>query len=257
VRCFFGKTIYHLELVTSTQDVLKELYLNHQVQPGAIVVAAAQSKGRGRRDRTWESRAGLGLWMSVLVQPGDPEEFWTWTPLWAGVVAKRAISKLLANTPDFNPDDLRLKWPNDLMIGEAKLGGILTERVQTEASQGVMLGIGVNLLHDRHDFPPNLQDKAVSLFQVTGQRFSPEALLEKTIEQLELLYLLLNPLKPGLIGELWLNHAWVAEARLTFTSAGQRYEGEFAGLGDHGEIRVKIEDRVQQFANAEDLERLD
>lgn len=254
----FGKVIYRLELATTTQDVLKDLYQRRQVTPGAIVVAAEQLQGRGRRDRAWDSRAGLGLWTSILVQPGGPEEFWTWTPLWAGLVVKRALADLLTGQPDADPDCIRLKWPNDLMIESAKLGGILTERVQngfSQVAQAIILGIGVNLLHRAEDFPPYLQGKATSLELAMGLAFSPDALLEKMVDQFENLYPLLNPVNPGLISEIWLNHAWGLEARLGLISGGRRVEGVFIGLGEHGEIRLQVKgEGVLQFANAESIE---
>lgn len=253
----FGRVIYRLEVATSTQDVLKELYLSRQAKPGAIVVAVEQLHGRGRRDRSWDSLAGKGLWTSILVQPGGPEEQWTWTPLWAGIAVQRALADLLSNHRSMDPDLIRLKWPNDLMIGNAKLGGILTERVQIGSRQAVILGIGINLLHRWDDFPPHLKEKAVSLFLATGQGYSPDALLEKLINQVEMLYPLLNPVNPGLIGEIWLNHAWGLESIVNLTSGGKQAEGTFTGLGDHGEIRLKIKGGgVIEFANAENIEPL-
>jgi BirA family biotin operon repressor/biotin-[acetyl-CoA-carboxylase] ligase len=258
VKRSFGEVIYRLDTVSSTQDTLKDLFQCREVLPGAVVVARAQSQGRGRRDNAWDSPTDLGLWMSILVLPVGPEEYWTWTPLWAGLAVKRALADLLSDQRSCDPNQIELKWPNDLMIGNTKLGGILTERVQNGVGQAVVLGVGVNLSHRREDFPPHLRDRAASLLQVSGQSYSPDSLLEKVTAQFERLYPLLNPINPGLIGEIWLNHAWGLKARLGLSSNGQQYSGLFIGLGEYGEIRLEAPvEGVRQFAHAEHIVRIE
>jgi BirA family biotin operon repressor/biotin-[acetyl-CoA-carboxylase] ligase len=104
--------------VTSTQDVARELPI------GSIVVADHQTAGRGRLDRSWESPPGTALLASFVLRP-DPL-----LSLAAGVAAAEACGH-----------GVRLKWPNDLLLGGAKLGGILVEATPTKA----ICGIGINL----------------------------------------------------------------------------------------------------------------
>jgi BirA family transcriptional regulator, biotin operon repressor / biotin---[acetyl-CoA-carboxylase] ligase len=101
---------------------------------GLIVVAESQTDGRGRRDRSWTTPPRAGLTFSVLLRPTFPATGWGWLPLLAGLAVAtplRMLSEL----------DVRLKWPNDVLVGERKLGGILTEVVGT----GVVVGIGLNI----------------------------------------------------------------------------------------------------------------
>jgi BirA family biotin operon repressor/biotin-[acetyl-CoA-carboxylase] ligase len=101
---------------------------------GLVVVAESQTAGRGRRDRAWTTPPRAGLTFSVLLRPSFPAAGWGWLPLLAGLAVAtpvRAMSEV----------DVRLKWPNDVLVGERKLGGILTEVVGT----GVVVGIGLNV----------------------------------------------------------------------------------------------------------------
>jgi len=104
--------------VTSTQDVARELPI------GSIVVADHQTAGRGRHDRTWEAPSGTALLVSFVLPRN------TLLSLAAGVAAAQACGP-----------SVRLKWPNDLLVGERKLGGILVEATADRA----VCGIGINL----------------------------------------------------------------------------------------------------------------
>jgi BirA family transcriptional regulator, biotin operon repressor / biotin---[acetyl-CoA-carboxylase] ligase len=125
-----------LDEVDSTNRVLAERSDNRE---GTTIVAEIQTAGRGRLGRTWESPWGSGVWMSVLVRPGDrPRADWAWLPLIAALAARDALDSA-CGLP------CGLKWPNDLLSdGDAlrKLGGILVEVVGPDA---VIVGIGVNM----------------------------------------------------------------------------------------------------------------
>ncbi|NUS56649.1 MAG: biotin--[acetyl-CoA-carboxylase] ligase, partial [Streptomycetaceae bacterium] len=96
---------------------------------GLVVVAESQTAGRGRLDRTWTAPPRSGLFLSMLLKPVDvPVQRWGWLPLLTGVAAARAVSRA-------GGIDVRLKWPNDLLVGERKLAGILAER----AGEGVVV----------------------------------------------------------------------------------------------------------------------
>jgi BirA family biotin operon repressor/biotin-[acetyl-CoA-carboxylase] ligase len=104
------------------------------VPEGLIVVAESQTAGRGRRDRAWTTPPRAGLTFSVLLRPTFPAAGWSWLPLLAGLAVATRLRTL-------SEVDVGLKWPNDVLVGERKLGGILTEVVGT----GVVVGIGLNI----------------------------------------------------------------------------------------------------------------
>ncbi len=114
---------------------------------GAVLVAEEQSAARGRLDRRWSAPVRSGLFFSVLLRPGVPEERWGWLPLLAGVATATAV----AHTAGI---DTALKWPNDLLVTvggeERKAAGILAERAGQNA---VVVGVGLNVSLRQDELP--------------------------------------------------------------------------------------------------------
>ncbi|HET9423130.1 MAG TPA: biotin--[acetyl-CoA-carboxylase] ligase [Nocardioides sp.] len=103
---------------------------------GLVVVADHQTAGRGRLDRTWETPAGAALTFSMLLRPTVPTRSWPWLPLLTGyAVARALIARGYA---------AGVKWPNDVLIGEGKVAGILVERVDTPEGPAAVVGVGLN-----------------------------------------------------------------------------------------------------------------
>lgn len=155
---------------------------------GLVVVAATQTAGRGRQGRTWESPPGGGLWFTVLVRPGEvPVARFGWLPLLAGVALTEAVKDALAEAAkERTANGAGLKWPNDLLIGEAKCAGILAEATGTG---GVAVGIGLNTNLDEDELPPTPTGaKATSLRARTGSAVDNEALLAAILDRLAARY---------------------------------------------------------------------
>ncbi|MFJ6568118.1 biotin--[acetyl-CoA-carboxylase] ligase [Streptomyces sp. NPDC091292] len=145
-----------LEIVGSTGSTNSDLAARADALPeGAVLVAEAQSAGRGRLDRRWTAPARSGLFFSVLLKPGAagasggavPVARWGWLPLLAGVATATALSRAAGV-------DTALKWPNDLLVTvageERKTGGILAERAGEDA---VVVGIGLNVSLHTDELP--------------------------------------------------------------------------------------------------------
>ena len=126
---------------------------------GLVVVAERQLTGRGRRDRQWVSAARAGLTLSVLLRPGPAAapKTWGWLPLLAGVALREAVARIAEV-------DAALKWPNDLLVQDAKCAGILAE----VAGDAVVLGIGLNVTTRADELPPS-SGPATSL-RIAGAR---------------------------------------------------------------------------------------
>lgn len=107
--------------------------------PGLVLIAEHQAAGRGRLDRVWVAPPRSGLSFSVLLRPaGVAISAWSLLPLLVGVSVASAVSSSAGV-------EVRLKWPNDLLIGERKLGGILAERVEAPSGAAVVVGVGLNI----------------------------------------------------------------------------------------------------------------
>src|SRR5215470_17590410 len=109
---------------------------------GLVLVAEAQTAGRGRMGRRWISPLRRALTFSVLLRPAVPAGLLGWTPLLAGV----AVASALERTAGV---DARLKWPNDVLADGAKIAGILAERW----GNAVVIGTGINVLQQRSELP--------------------------------------------------------------------------------------------------------
>ncbi|MGH9056928.1 MAG: biotin--[acetyl-CoA-carboxylase] ligase [Acidimicrobiales bacterium] len=123
-----------LEVTDSTNRVVAELAESGSPE-GVVVATELQTAGRGRLDRTWEARPGTSLLVSVLLRPASLEpDRWHLVTAAAGLAARRACSEVAAFTPE-------LKWPNDLMVEDRKLAGILAQA----AGGAVVVGMGLNV----------------------------------------------------------------------------------------------------------------
>lgn len=106
---------------------------------GLVLVADHQTAGRGRLDRRWETPPGAALTFSVLLRPvAVPAPSWPWLPLLTGVAVAEAVTATAGVA-------CGLKWPNDVLVGERKLGGLLVERVDTPDGPVAVVGIGLNV----------------------------------------------------------------------------------------------------------------
>jgi BirA family biotin operon repressor/biotin-[acetyl-CoA-carboxylase] ligase len=144
---------------------------------GSVFFADEQIAGRGRGDHTWESAAGQGLYVSILLRPAMRTEHLPLVPLAAGLAAADAVAFAAELAVD-------LRWPNDILIGHRKAGGILVESKSDGSSVSfVVIGIGINV-HQRV-FDSGLSTPATSLDVEAGRSVSREALLIALLESLQ------------------------------------------------------------------------
>lgn len=138
--------IYLYDTVSSTNDVLKEKAMAGEPE-GSVVVARAQTSGRGRYGRNWLSAPDLGLYTSILLRP--PAQFPAGLlALASGLAAAKAINRRVTST-------CTLKWPNDVLLHDRKIAGVLVEtHVKNSEPLFVIVGIGINLRHDHSDLAP-------------------------------------------------------------------------------------------------------
>jgi len=122
-----------VELTTSTQDDLANKITAGDAKSGDVIVANYQSAGRGRLDRTFLAPPSTALLFSLYLHPQRSRDDWGFIPLLAGYSIADTLRKISA--------DVSIKWPNDLLIDELKVGGIIS----TAAGSGVIIGIGINV----------------------------------------------------------------------------------------------------------------
>jgi BirA family biotin operon repressor/biotin-[acetyl-CoA-carboxylase] ligase len=112
---------------------------------GLVVVTEHQTAGRGRLDRTWETPPRAALTFSVVLRPTAPAGDWPWLPLLTGYAVARSLREA--------GFDAGVKWPNDVLVGDRKVAGILVERVDTATGPAAVVGIGLNVTTTADELP--------------------------------------------------------------------------------------------------------
>lgn len=154
-----------------------------EVEHGTVVVADSQTAGRGRLSRSWFSPAGANLYCSVVLRTARPPERLTewlsWLPLVSALAAAEAIEQV-------SSIHVSVKWPNDLLISERKVGGILCESgTGTRSGPFQIIGIGVNVNIDRNDWPADLRASATSIWDERKIVVDRNRLLAQLLHELE------------------------------------------------------------------------
>lgn len=155
-----GSPMFRHDVVESTQDVAREM-AERGAAPGTVVAANFQTRGRGRRGRTWHAPPGANVCLTVIGPPVSADVAWQ-IALVAGLAVAEGVAAV-AGAP------ARVRFPNDVLLGPLKLAGVLVETTPGADGEVIpLLGIGVNV--NVAEFPPELRDSATSLERATGLR---------------------------------------------------------------------------------------
>lgn len=239
---FIGKQLLYLPECTSTNQVAQQMYLHRRISEGDIVMAEYQTAGRGQRNNVWESAPGKNLTFSLLLTPGFlyiSEQFFL------NIFISLAIRDFLA---EYLPENLYIKWPNDLYYAEKKICGILIEsNIKNNAIQSSVIGIGINV--NQEEF---VHDNAISMAQICGQTFDREELLKILAEKIEFRYQQLEKGNYTLLQQNYLQHLyWMGEPH-TFW-AGDYFEGTITGLNEWGQLGVMRQSNIIQYFDFKEI----
>ena len=222
-----GREIWFFDSLDSTMREASDL-ARQGARHGDAVVAEEQTAGQGRHGRSWHSEAGSGLYVSIILRPNLAPDSLPPLTMALGLAAAEAI----ARSTDLECD---LRWPNDLMLGNRKLAGIL---VQME-DKVVIAGIGINVNHAA--FPADLANEATSLRIATGRRHAPEDLLVELLHSALRFSKMLEEGGKHLIFDLFSRRSSYAAGKpVSVDRPGGRVEGVTAGLDPNGFLRVRL-----------------
>lgn len=178
----FGQKLLYKEEIDSTNIEAKRQALEAE-NHGLVVIAEKQTAGKGRRGRSWDSQKGTGIFMSLLLKPKKelvPDKASMLT-----LVAALATSEAIEETIGLN---VSIKWPNDLVVNNKKVCGILTEMsADNEGIRYVIVGIGINV--NTREFPEEISGMATSLLLEQGyEKIDRSLLVAAVLEKLEVYY---------------------------------------------------------------------
>lgn len=201
---------------------------------GVCIVAGEQTAGRGRLQREWVSPKGAGLYFSIIVRPQFAQSSWPLLTMMAAVAVHNALLDACAIETD-------IKWPNDILVNEKKLCGILAETVETPTGRAVVVGIGINLT--KGSFPRELETIATDVETAGNQKPELEFVLETLVSALASKYQVLNLADgPEIIICEWCARSSYCEGKLIRVSGGGADEilGTTRGLERDGALRVEM-----------------
>jgi BirA family biotin operon repressor/biotin-[acetyl-CoA-carboxylase] ligase len=227
---FAGKL--HFSPVTDSTNTDAIAAARSAAPHGSVYLADEQLAGRGRGDHAWHSAAGEGLYVSVLLRPQIPTDHLPLLPLAAGLAAADAIRSISGLEVD-------LRWPNDLLIGPRKAGGILVEAtIESKGLPHAVVGIGINV-HQRA-FDPNLGTTATSLDLEANRRIPRQSLLISLLKSLQReTSALANAAKANTIpARVEQASTWI-RGRNVEVHGPQACTGVTAGLDKHGFLLVR------------------
>lgn len=225
-----GTEICYFDVTDSTNTQAKSLG-EGDAPNGTLVVAGKQESGRGRRGRSFESPAGTGIFMTLLLRPEiEPQNASMLT-----LVSALAVAKGIEHMVDL---PVQIKWPNDIVINGKKVCGILTEMsAQMDYVNYIVIGIGINVGNE--EFPEEIKDVATSIYLESGKHVNRAMLIEKIWEEFEDYYELYEKTQDlsSLVKE-YDSYLVNRGQKVRVLDSKEPYEGKAMGITDRGELIV-------------------
>lgn len=238
----FGRTLrYSASTASTNADALA--YLQQAAAPpnphGLVILTDCQTAGRGRRGRTWHSPPQGNLYLSVIVVPRAAHtpviRSLTWVPLLSALAGADCLSSQ-TGLP------VSVKWPNDLLINDKKIGGILCEQTTTaDRTMAIVIGVGLNINATRDHFPEDLRQGATTLAAEAGRQFDRVIILADLLLRLEqrMDHLFLNG-PVGMIEEFTPRCSTIGKTvRVTLEEKGM-IQGRAESIGPDGCLRLRV-----------------
>jgi BirA family transcriptional regulator, biotin operon repressor / biotin---[acetyl-CoA-carboxylase] ligase len=239
-----GSSLHYFETVDSTNAVGIRL-AQEEAAEGTLILADSQTAGRGRFQRVWQSPSGSNLYFSVVLRPDiAPAEATSLTFL-GGVAVFEALSS-------YCPRGMEIKWPNDILINNRKVCGILTEMKTDGKRVEAVMGVGINVNIKKGDFTPEHREAATSLAEETGRELSREDVLFAFCTQFQHWYetFLKDGFEP--IRKAWLSGTTMVGRQVRVKFRDEIKEGIVSGIDNDGALLLVDSEKVVQRITAGD-----
>lgn len=246
---WLGRTIHCYDAVESTNLLAVELAQQGEPE-GTVVLADQQLSGRGRGSRSWHSPAGVGIYSSIVLRPKITVAKAPLITLMAGVSIAKAIARRTGLSP-------RVKWPNDILINDKKVAGILLESRVNKGQIGYsVIGFGINVNNGSADLPEDIRVNASSLLMELKKPVDRSTLVIEIFSELERLYHRFQREDFPLILEQWRHYSSTLGQRVRIWQKDKATEGMAVDLTEDGGLLVKLAGGQQIVVHAGDVEHL-
>ncbi len=237
---FIGKNLLFLHEVESTNTYAMNLLRNVNAIEGTVVYTDNQTKGKGQRGSTWGSEIGQNITASVILKPHFLSIDKTF---YLSKISALAVYDVLAEILSSSQYDIKIKWPNDILVNKGKIAGILIENNFNHTSiQHSILGIGLNVNQLKFG---EFERIATSLKLLTNKDYSRTDVLELLCSKLEKWYLRLKEQKEKEIDEAYLSQLFGLNVTLFFVdSVGLEFKGRALGVTQRGKLLIELDSKV-------------
>ncbi|NCO68296.1 MAG: biotin--[acetyl-CoA-carboxylase] ligase [Nitrospirae bacterium CG_4_10_14_0_8_um_filter_41_23] len=228
-----GREIFFYKTVGSTNVIAAELAEKGAAE-GVVVLADSQEKGKGRLGRFWISPPGVNIYMSIITRPAiDPEDATLLTVMTAVgcTIALRRVTSL----------NVTIKWPNDLMVSDKKIGGILTE-MKTYPAKIIfaIVGIGINVNIDIDVFPDDVRKTATSIKNETGILSSRAEITAEILNEIDRWYRILKGMGKKILLTEWQRLTSTLGREVKVTIGKETFIGLAESLDDKGRLILRL-----------------
>ena len=234
---YLGRNIEYYSRLSSTNDEAWEL-VKESASHGTIVITDNQFNGKGRYGNHWSSYPDKSLTFSIILYDFDQENM---MPAIIGISVCKALKKF-----NFN---IKLKWPNDLILSKKKIGGILCEsKMLKNQKKAMAIGIGINVNETIDDIPPELHARATSLYCISNQCHQRERILAEVLNYIEKIILKKNENENFIIKE-WESLCMHMNSNVSFHANDKKINGRFLSLRSNGSALMMVGDSEKEFSS--------
>lgn len=233
-----GRKIIFKEVLPSTNNYVANLIAEQKIEHGTVILAGEQTSGKGQRGAVWDSEPHKNIILSTFIQPDNltvNHQFQL-----NQIISLACVSFLNTITSGF-----LIKWPNDIVYSNKKVGGILIENQLDKLHiKNSIIGIGINI--NQLDFGTY---NATSLTAITSRNFKLQELVFKLIEELNYWYTKLQTYQFDSISESYLQNLWLHNTETTFEDADGKFIGKIKGVDPSGQLLVDRNGELKSFQN--------
>ena len=241
---FIGQNSIHLKSVDSTNSYASELLRQVKLSEGSVIYTFEQEKGRGQRGNSWESEPNKNVALSLVLYPGFLNADQQFLLI---KITSLAVADLMAEMLETlgKPQQINIKWPNDIYVNTRKIAGILIENTLRESTiHSSVVGIGININQLVFTSAAN----AVSLAQIIDKEFELMPLIERLCEFMEARYLQLRAGKTEAIDSAYLQRLYKLNEWADFISDDKNFQGKITGVSSGGRLQVELRtNEIKEF----------
>ncbi len=240
IRRFTWDIVYHESLDSTNSLMYDEVSKDKSISEGYVIQTGYQTSGRGQIGNVWESKADQNLLCSILLKPEITVDH-------QFVISKIVCLAIVDLLNDYDIDDVRIKWPNDIYVRDKKIAGILIQNIlQGKKVKFSIVGIGLNLNQDIFDSnAPN----PISLKLLVNKKYNPDHLLLVLLDKLLEFYNKLQLKKISEIDHLYKFLLYRRNQRSSFTDINDiSFYGMIKDVSPSGQLQILTDDGVKKFA---------